>query len=202
LLKDDPNLYRSLEQMTRFTSVALAVLALAGVGCADMSYPTASPTRPDGTLPQAAQYVPGGANGPGKPFSDSHGNELFAVVGTGFGMVNTTPEASNVGLNVEFSVCIHDAEPNATFFFSRASTPLPRDATTAQCSNQVFLPFPRPNPGPLATIETNAAGSGCTHIKFNRALSPEGSHFAVIYQVSTASGSNILRTNCAVVEQK
>ncbi|MFN2567180.1 MAG: hypothetical protein ABR499_19465 [Gemmatimonadaceae bacterium] len=129
---------------------------------------------------------------------DSHGHRLTAVAGEGEGMVNVSPEASEAGLNVEIEVAVWKTSPNTTFNVKRASN------VTADgvCTSSTFIQFPLPNPGPLVTLTTSEGGAGSTHIKFDRPQIPDGTRFAVRYEVSTPDGSIVLRSECFTVSIK
>ncbi len=129
---------------------------------------------------------------------DSHGHKLKAVVGEGTGIVNVSPEASEPGLNVENEVSVWKTSPNTTFNVKRASNV----TTNGECTSSNFIQFPLPNPGPLVTITTSEGGAGSAHIKFDRLPIPDGTRFAVRYEVSTSDRSVVLQSECFTVVGK
>ncbi|MFN2566610.1 MAG: hypothetical protein ABR499_16560 [Gemmatimonadaceae bacterium] len=176
--------------MSALHRTATVLCAAALLGCSpDSGSDVLAP--PDVLTPP--QFAASEADAP-----DSHGHRLTAVVGEGTGIVNVSPEASEPGLNVENQVSIWKTSPNTTFNVKRASNV----TTNGECTSSNFVQFPLPNPGPLVTITTSKGGAGSTHIKFDNPQRPDGTRFAVRYEVSTSDRSVVLQSECFTVAGK
>jgi hypothetical protein len=128
----------------------------------------------------------------------SHGQKLTAVVGTGEGIVNVSPEASRDGFSVEIQVKVWRTSPNTTFNVTRAVD----FSVDGICTNDQFLQFPLPNPGPLTTLTTSPGGAGSVHIPFERPQIADETMFDVQFEVSSEDESIVLRTECFTVVVK
>jgi hypothetical protein len=170
---------------------ALLLCAAAVVGCSSDS--GTDVLAPSDILVPSLRQQAAAADVP-----DSHGHTLTAVVGEGTGIVNVSAEASEPGFNVEIEVSVWKTSPNTTFNVKRASNV----TTNGECTSSNFVQFPLPNPGPLVTITTSAGGAGSTHIKFDRPQTPDGTRFAVRYEVSTSDRSVVLQSECFTVVGK
>jgi hypothetical protein len=128
----------------------------------------------------------------------THGQKLTAVSGTGEGIVNVSPEASRDGFSVEIQVTLWRTSPNTTFNVTRAVD----FSVDGICTNNQFVQFPLPNPGPLATLTTSPGGAGSIHIPFERPQIADGAMFDVQFEVSSEDQSVVLRTECFTVVAK
>ena len=167
--------------MQQRVMAVLPVLLAFSVACSETSQ---NPLRPSATLVGESSELPG-----------SHGHKLTAMLGEGEGIVNVSPDASQPGFSVETQVAVWKSSPNTTFIVSRAV-----DFTAdGICTSTNFVPLPRPNPGPLVTLTTSPGGAGSVHVSFALPQIPDNTELDVRFQVSTADGSIMLRTECFTV---
>ena len=143
--------------------------------------------------------------------TETHGQLLSAVSGTGTGIVNVTATARPVagtpagfGFSVEGEVTVHDAPPNTTFLVQRK----PDLNVNGICEGPAFLTVPFPRPGPLVTLTTSEDGAGAAHFsvqfptKPDGSAFPDGTQFDVMFRLLESSpnpGATELRTQCFTV---
>jgi hypothetical protein len=170
-----------------------------------------SPAAPTVAASQAAP-----SDESGSPSTPTHGEQLHAVVGKGSGIVNVTPTAAVDGtFSAEITVNIHGAPPNTTFYVQRAAEidrPNGADGFCQRAAGEApwgpptpnFVTFPMPLAGPLATLDTAAAGAGATHIAYAPGAIPDRTRFDVMFRLvdSLTAPANELRTDCFMVTVK
>ena len=166
----------------------LGVLVLGMTGCSQV---------PAGTIGPSAIGT-GAATVQADVLPDSHGHRLIAVVGEGEGIVNVSPDASELGFSVEIQVAVRKTLPNATFNIKRAVDFTPDGV----CTNDTFVQFPSSNQGSPATLITSKGGAGSAHVKFDRTQIGDDTAFDVRFEVSTPDSAVVLRTECFTVSVK
>ena len=146
--------------------------------------------------------------------TETHGQLLSAVSGTGTGIVNVTATAQPVagtpdgfGFSVEGEVNVHGAPPNTTFLVQRK----PDLNVNGICEGPAFITVPFPRPGPLVTLTTSEDGAGAAHFsvqfptELNGSPFPDGTTFDVMFRLlesSPSPGATELRTECFTVTTK
>jgi hypothetical protein len=180
-------------------SVTLVALASA---CAD----PVSPGQRRSLAPVATSFDAG-------PQGQSHGQKLRPVLGGGGGTVNVTPIPGTTGFAAEITVTVHGLLPNTTYYLQRAAD-FPLRGQPGVCERalgvapwgptQNFVTFPRPNSGPLETIETSDGGAGSAHLTFIAPGIPDALEFDVMFRVvdDPAAPTSELRSECFVVTVK
>jgi hypothetical protein len=180
------------------------------------SNPQGSPTAPSSIL--SAPLGPQGTAWSASNYSssDTHGQLLTAVLGTGTGMVNVTPTAAVDGsFSAQINVNVHGAATNTTFYVQRAAEigrPNGADGVCQRAAGQPpwgppapnFVTFPLPAAGPLITLETSNGGAGAVHIDFTAPTITDGTQFDVMFRLvdSLTNPTNELRTGCFTVTVK
>jgi hypothetical protein len=152
----------------------------------------------------------------------THGQSLSAVTGRGAGIVNLTSIPGDAGLTVQVTVNVHQTAPNATFYIQRApeiGRPLGNDGICQRATGlwpweqpnsagfaaaPEFVSVPRPLPGDLKTVTTDADGSGSTHFALNFPTIPDGTVFDVQFRLidSLIAPTTNLQTGCFTVTAK
>jgi hypothetical protein len=155
------------------------------------------------------------ANGP-------HERMLSAVVGQGSGTAEVRFSSADVGLSAEITVNIHGTVPNTVFYLQRApeiGRPLGSDGICQRAlglwpweqpnsagfpAAPVWVALPRPLPGDLKTLTTDADGSGSAHLSLKIPTIADGTTFDLVFRVSDSltAPANDLRTGCFTVTAK
>lgn len=158
----------------------------------------------------------------GSAQASSYGGALVAFSGQGAGRAILALTSGEVGFSAEISVNVHGAAPNTTFYVTRApevGRPLGSDGICQRADglwpweqpNSVgfpaapaFVMFPRPLPGDLKTLVTNAAGAGSVHFAFDLPTLADGTQFDVEFRLidSLTAVTTDLRTPCSTVTVK
>jgi hypothetical protein len=174
------------------------------------------PTAPSSLLSAPLGWQGSVSNASIHSASDTHGQLLTAVLGTGSGIVNVTPTAAVDGsFSAQINVNVHDASPNTTFYVQRAAEigrPNSADGICQRAAGQApwgpptpnFVTFPLPAAGPLVTLQTSEGGAGTVHIDFRAPTITDGTQFDVMFRLvdSPTSPTNQLRTGCFTVTVK
>jgi hypothetical protein len=165
--------------------------------CAACSGSSANPVAPSG-LPSSVGPVPGAGANSADLLPGSHGNKLIAIVGSGNGIVNVSPDANEMGFSVETEVAVWNARPATTFDVKRAVDV----NANGICTSTNFVQLPLPNPGPLVKLTTSPGGAGTVHLKFALPQVADGTTLAVRFEVSSEDSTIVLRTECLTVAVK
>ena len=154
----------------------------------------------------------------------THGQQLTPVLGQGAGIVNLTSLPGDPGLTVNVTINVHNAAPNTTFFIQRApetgipQRPLSNDGICQRANGlwpweqpnsegfppvPAFVTVPKPLPGDLVTLTTNAQGNGTAHfiLNFPPNFVLDGTVFDVEFRLvdSLTAPTTDLRTDCFTV---
>jgi hypothetical protein len=187
-------------------AIGVSVFALACGGAVTPTAPSPSVSRLLG-----AQSI--ASNGSIHALSTTHGEQLTAVTGAGYGVVNVTPTTAVDGsFSAQINVNVHDAPPDTTFYVQRAPEIGRANSADGICQRAAGLPpwgapapnfvtFPLPGAGPLVTLHTSDGGSGAIHIDFAAPTIADGTSFDVMFRLvdSLTSPTNELRTGCFTV---
>lgn len=187
-------------------AIGISVLASA---CGAPAVSPAAPS-PGSTAPAGSLGIAGGA---ASPASNTHGQQLAAVIGSGSGIVNVTSTAAVDGsFSAQITVNVHGAPPDTTFYVQRSPEIGRPDGADGICQRAAGLPpwgapapnfvtFPLPLAAPLVTLQTSPGGAGSVHIDFAAPTIPDGMRFDVMFRLvdSLTSPANDLRTGCFTV---
>lgn len=178
---------------------ATTLVALIAVG--NLACTSPSVTAPDVTAPSALALADGSASFSGETMAPgTHDHPLTAIVGSGTGLLNLSPDASQEGFSTHLQVSVRGTVPNAEFLLTR-SVDLEPDGV---CTGTTFTPLPLPNPGPLVLLRTSPAGAGARNTSFAFTPPPpepfeDGKQFDVHWEIRTADSTTVLRSDCITV---
>jgi len=195
-----------------FKLTVAAAVPILTLGCG--SVPGGSPVAPSEQPTVYASLEPSPSRSLAATSASTHGQQLSAVIGTGSGIVNVTPDAAVDGsFSAQIEVNIHDAPPNTTFYVQRAPE-IGRDlGSDGNCQRAAGLaPWGPPTPnfvtfvvaGSPVVLETSAGGAGSVHIDFAAPSITDETRFDVMFRLvdNMVSPSNELRTGCFTVTVK
>lgn len=124
----------NLARQASMRGFAASILAGGAALCVACSNNSTSPVQPSAMTPTGPLAVQPAV------LPDSHGQQLFAVVGEGEGVLNISPKADRPGFSVEIQMALRKTSPNTAFTLARAV-----DFTLdGVCSNTSFVPLPLP----------------------------------------------------------
>ena len=192
--------------MTRVPTFVIAVAALLLLAaCADVPHNPIAPTA----APEAMTFLSPGSGTMAPLASATDGHLLYAVLGTGSGIVNVTPTAAVDGsFSAQITVNVHETAPNTTFYVQRAPEIGRANSSDGICQRALgqapwgpptpnFVTFPLPD----AALQTSPGGAGSTHIDFAAPAIADGTQFDVMFRLvdSLTNPTNELRTGCFTV---